>query len=50
MHWTLEDEMVDGLFFCATLTSRRGGHTPSVKAGEETSVTTAEAVKPDPAS
>jgi len=27
MDWTLEDDMVDGLFFCATLTSRRGGHT-----------------------
>jgi len=27
MDWTLEDIMVDGLF-CATLTDRRGGHTP----------------------
>jgi len=27
MDWTLEDNMVDGLFFCATLTSRRRGHT-----------------------
>jgi len=42
--------MVDGLLFCATLTSRRGGHTPYVKAGAETSDTTAEAVKPDPGS
>ena len=25
MDWTLEDNMVDGLFFCATLTGRRGG-------------------------
>jgi len=25
MDWTLEDDMVDGLFFCATLTGRRGG-------------------------
>jgi len=25
--WTLEDNMVNGLFFCATLTGRRGGHT-----------------------
>jgi len=27
--WTLEDNMVDGLF-CATLTGRRRGHTPFV--------------------
>jgi len=40
--------MVDGLFFCATLTGRRGGHAPFVQAGEETSDTGAEAVKPDP--
>ena len=26
--WTLEDNMVDGLFFCTTLIDRRGGHTP----------------------
>jgi len=25
----LEDNMVDGLFFCATLTDRKGGHAPS---------------------
>jgi len=31
--WTLEDDMVDGLFFCAILTGRRGGHTPFVQAG-----------------
>ena len=36
MDWTLEDNMVDGLFFCATLTSRRGGHTPFVQAEPET--------------
>jgi len=33
MDWTFEDDMVDGLFFCATaatLTSRRMGHTPFV--------------------
>jgi len=42
--------MVDGLFFCATLTGRRGGHTPFVKAGAETSNTDAEADKPDPGS
>ena len=28
--WTLEDNMVDGLFFCAKLTGLRGGHTPFV--------------------
>jgi len=39
MYWTLED-MVDGLFVCATLTRRRGDRTPFVQAGE--------AVKPDP--
>jgi len=42
--------MVDCLFFCATLTDRRGGHTPFVQAGAETSNTGAEAVKPDPCS
>jgi len=45
MDWTLEDNMVDGLFFCASVTGRRGGHTPFVKAGAETSDTGAE---PDP--
>jgi len=40
--------MVDGLFICATLTDRRGGHTPFVQAGAETSDNGAEAVKPDP--
>jgi len=29
MNWTVEDDMVDGLF-CATLTGRRGGHIPFV--------------------
>jgi len=48
MDWTLEDDMGDGLFFCATLTSRRGGYAPFVQAGAETSDTGAEAVKPDP--
>jgi len=42
--------MVDGLFFCATLTGRRGGRTPFVQAGAETSDTGAEAVKLDPGS
>jgi len=48
MDWTLEDNMVDGLFFRATFTGRRGGHTPFVQAGAETSDTGAEAVKLDP--
>jgi len=47
MDWTLEDHTVNGLFFCATLTGRRGGQTPFVQAGAETSDTSAEAVKPD---
>jgi len=47
MDWTLEDYMVDGLVFCATLTGPRGGHAPIVQAGAETSDTGAEAVKPD---
>ena len=46
--WTLEDNMVYGLFHCDTLTRRRRGHTPFVQAGGETSDTGAEAVKPDP--
>jgi len=48
MDRTLEDNIVDGLFFCATLTGRKGGHTPFVQARAETSKTGAEAVKPDP--
>jgi len=40
--------MVDGLLICATLTDRRGGHTPFVQAGAETSGTGAEMVKTDP--
>jgi len=50
MDWTLEDNMVDGFFFCATLTGCRGAHTPFVQAGAETSDTGAEAVKMDPGS
>jgi len=42
--------MVDGLFFCVTLTGLRGGHTPFLQAGAETSNTGAEAVKLDPGS
>jgi len=40
--------MVDGLFFQTTLTGPRGGHTPFVQAGAETSDTGAETGKPDP--
>ena len=40
--------MVDGCFFCATLTGRRGGHTTFVQAGAETPDASAGAVKPDP--
>jgi len=39
--------MVDGLFFFAKRTGRRGAHTPFVQAGAETSDTGAEAVKTD---
>jgi len=46
--WTFEDNNVDCLFFLAIFASRRGGHTPFVQAREETSDTSAEAVKPDP--
>jgi len=47
VYWTLEDNMVNDLFFCATLTVRRGGHTPSVQAEAEIWETGAEAVLPD---
>ena len=50
MDWTLEYNMVDGLFFCATLTGRRGCHTIFAQAGAESSDTGAEAVKPNPGS
>jgi len=36
MDWTLEDDMVEGLFLCATSTGRRGGHTPFLQAGADT--------------
>jgi len=45
MDWTLEDNMVNGLIFCATLTSCNA---PFVQAGAETSNTRAEAIKPGP--
>ena len=47
MEWTLEANTVDSLFFCATLTGRRGSHAPFVQAGAETSSPGVEAVKPD---
>jgi len=50
MDWTLEDNMVDGLFFCTTLTGRRGGHTQVVQTIAETSDTGAEVVETDPGS
>jgi len=50
MEWTLEANTVDSLFFCATHTGRRGGHTPFVQSVVETSNTSAKAVKPDPGS
>jgi len=31
MDWTFEDNMVDGLFLCATLTDHTGGHIQFVK-------------------
>ena len=49
MDWTLENDMVDGLF-CGTFTGRRRGHTPFVQVAAEMSDTGAEAVKPDPGS
>jgi len=48
MDWIWEDNMVDSLFFCAMLTSYRGGHTPFVQAGAETSDASMEVVKPNP--
>jgi len=50
MDWTMEDSMVDGLFFCSTLTGRRGDHTTFAQARAETSDTGAEAVKLEPGS
>jgi len=47
MDWTLEDNMVDGLLFCATLTGCRGGHASFPRTGTETSDTGAEVVEPD---
>jgi len=44
-HWRTHGRR---LFFCATLTGRRRGHTPFAQARAETSDTDAEAVEPDP--
>jgi len=46
MDWTLEHDMVDGLFFCTTLLGR--GHTAFVQSGAETSNTNTEAIQLDP--
>jgi len=40
--------MVDYLFFCATLTSNRKGHTPFVQARKEMCDSGVDAVKPNP--
>ena len=50
MDWTSNDNTVDSLFFCATLTGHRGGDTPFVQTWAETPNACAEAVKSDPAS
>ena len=50
MDWTLKEDMVGGLFHCATLTGGRGCHTAFVQVGTETPDTGAEADKPDPGS
>jgi len=42
----MEDDMVDGLFFCATLTGRRRRYTPFVQAGAGATDTGAEVVDP----
>jgi len=47
MDWTLKDNMVEYLFFCATLTGHRGGHTSFVQAWAKTPDSSAEAVKSD---
>jgi len=45
MDWTVKDNIVGGLFFRATLTGRRGSHTPFVQSIAETTDSSAEAVK-----
>jgi len=46
--WTLEDDTVNSMFFCAKLTDSRRNHNLLVYAGAETSDTGAEGVNPDP--
>jgi len=48
MDWTLEDNVVNGVIFCATLTGRRSDHTPFVQTRAETSDISVELVKLDP--
>jgi len=48
MGWTLEDNVVDGLFFCATLTGRRGGHSPFCASRSGKVRHQCGGVKPDP--
>jgi len=50
MDWTLKDNMVDGLFFCATLTGRRAGYNPFVQRKAEKLDAGAEVFKSDPGS
>jgi len=45
MNWTLEDNMVYGLVFCATLAGRRWRHTPFVQTEAETPNTSEQVVK-----
>jgi len=42
MDWTVEDDMVDGLFFCSKLTGSRGGYNPFLQEGRRLSRTHAE--------
>ena len=49
-HWRTTWLTVCSASPCTTFTGRRGGHTPFVQAGAETSDTGAEAVKPNPGS
>ena len=50
MDWTLKDKVVDGLFFCATLTGRSGSHTPFLQIWAATPDAGTEAVTSDPGS
>jgi len=50
MDRTFEDNIFEGLLFCAALTGRRRDHIPFGQAGAGKPDTSAEAVKPDPGS